>query len=134
MSFLGIDFIETETEEYNWDIDESIKSAREKGFEVVQSTETTLLLDLDDGSSLDRYRKMLPRIANLYGLKESARWSSQSGVGMHVVVTCNAMAFPQRVALQACLGSDPVREALAIAMHADGKENPSVLFKPGKAA
>lgn len=115
---------------YEWGIESAIEQAEAGGFTVVRSTDRTLLLDLDDGAALETYREMLPKLAQLYGLKEAERWHSKSGVGVHVVVACEVMSFQERVALQACLGSDRMREALAIAMAADGEENPSVLFKP----
>lgn len=115
---------------YIWGIVNAIAVAEMAGMEVVRSTETTLLLDLDTGAAQDQYRRMFKSIGSVYGLNPLRQWQSKSGVGLHVVLTCSPMSFQERVALQACLGSDPVREALAIAMAADGHENPSVLFKP----
>jgi len=40
------------------------------------------------------------------------------------------LSFVKRVAIQAALGSDPIRECLAISMEIDGLIEPSVLFKP----
>lgn len=119
-----------EAPKYEWEIEAAIECAEKDGFTVIRSTETTLLLDLDDGQSIDRYRKISKSIGALFGLKESSRWLSKSKVGTHVVVNCKPMGFLERVALQAVLGSDPIREALAVGMYLDGHKDPSVLFQP----
>jgi len=119
-----------EQKQYEWEIDAAVERAESDGFNVIRSTATTLLLDLDDGASFDRYRRVVRSMGPLYSLKEINKWRSKSLVGYHVVLSCKEMDFCQRVALQACLGSDPIREALAIAMHRDGKIDPSVLFQP----
>jgi hypothetical protein len=122
--------IDEALEAYEWCIDSAIESARESGMDVVRSTEDRILLDLDDGASLDRYRKMLLKLRDVFDLKEVERWKSKSGVGVHVVISCRALPFVSRIAIAACLGSDPMREGLAVAMARDGKEEPSVLFRP----
>lgn len=119
-----------EIAEYSWSIDDAVASAAELGFTVVHSSPDRILLDLDDGAAMDRYRQMLPRLTSVFGLKEKERWRSKSGVGTHVVVECDPLPFASRVAIAACLGSDPMREGLAVAMLRDGKDEPSVLFRP----
>ena len=124
---------ETETKalvHYEWNIANTIAEARAAGFTVIQATETTLLLDLDDDVAEDIYERTLPRLASLYELCETERWRSKSGIGLHVVLSCHALPFPERAALQACLGSDRIREGIAIRRHLDGNDNPSFLFKP----
>jgi hypothetical protein len=117
---------------YHWGIEHVIECAEKSGFEIVRSTETTLLLDLDDGASKDIYERVFRTIAPLFALQEIERWASKSGKGLHVVLSCKPMEAAQRIALQACLGSDKVRESLAIGMLIDGIKNPIVLFKPGR--
>ncbi len=130
---LEAEYIENEQLSYEWTIEEAIADAEKSGFEVVRSTDTTLLLDLDDPAALAIFSMMMRRLERVFRLKEIARWRSKSKRGLHVLVECASMPFQARVALQSCLGSDPMREALAIAMALDGKENPSVLFKPKRA-
>lgn len=115
---------------YAWSILEAAEKAIERGFSVVWSTPTTLLLDLDNGGALDIYCGQMKRIGALFSLRESDRWSSKSGVGIHVVVACKELSPLERIALQACLGSDPLREALAVRMLADGIANVTCLFRP----
>jgi len=119
-----------EPPDYAQSFQKAIDEARLAGFEVIQSSETRLLLDLDHESNLKQCAMMLSRIGPLYDLKEQARWISKSRIGQHVVVSCKPLPFMTRVALQACLGSDPVREALAVFLFQEGTEEPSVLFKP----
>ena len=87
-------------------------------------------MDLDDEQALKTYEKVLPIVTELFELKELDRWKSKSGVGIHVVLQCKPLSFVKRVAIQAALGSDPIRECLAISMEIDGLIEPSVLFKP----
>ena len=124
--------IEDDCPKYEWGIEQAIEAAEKEGFEIVRATNTTLLLDLDDGQSQDTYKRVRRTIEGLFGLKEQDRWPSKSGEGIHVVLSCKPMVAAHRIALQACLGSDKVRESLVIGMLLDGVENPTVLFKPGK--
>jgi hypothetical protein len=128
---------EQETCEYSdtdWEVDGVIAAAEEKGFKVIRSTSTTLLLDLDNGAAHDRYRKVFASLKKVFNLRQIDEWYSKSGVGRHVVLVCDELSFESRVALQAALGSDPVREGLAIARFRAGVDEPSLLFKPGAAA
>ena len=119
-----------ESEGYQWCIEDSIEAAKQAGFQIVESSDSQLLLDLDTADDLLRYNSVFSHLRNVFALREVDRWKSKSGKGLHVVVACNPLPFPERAALQACLGSDPIREGLAIAMHRDGKKDPSVLFMP----
>ena len=118
---------------YRWNIDIACERAEKDGMSVIRSTQTTLLLDLDDKVAVQTLEIMAPKLSALFSLVEQERWPSKSGIGVHVVLSCCEMKFPERVALQAALGSDRLREALAIAMFLDGKMEPSVLFKPRNA-
>ena len=115
-----------------WSIESAIKEAEINGFEVIHSNIDRLLLDLDDEQALKTYEKVLPVVAVQLELKELDRWKSKSGTGTHVILQCKPLSFVKRVAIQAALGSDPIRECLAISMEIDGLIEPSVLFKPPK--
>jgi len=100
--------------------------------EVIRSTPRTILLDLDDGAAMDRYRHVLQRIKDLFGgLAEESRWKSKSGIGTHVVVKAGMdLTVEQRLLLQCALGSDPIRESLGLNLLLNGVSNPIALFKP----
>lgn len=102
------------------------------GFTVVQSTERTLLIDIDRARSLTEFDRRLTWMAHYLPLREVARWPSKSGRGWHVVVESTEEMSPvERLLLEACLGSD-LRRAFYGLLHArKGFMNPSMLFKPG---
>ena len=118
-----------ETKHYEWTLDYAITQAEQMGFTVIHSTETLILLDIDNGASQDRFSEVFHKIKSKFNLQFLEEWKSQHG-NTHILVSCNPLPFPCRVAIAVCLGSDPVREALAIAMFQDGLEEPSVLFQP----
>ena len=116
-------------------LNESFDTAQEDASawaEIIRSTDTTLLLDLDTGTQQDQYRYTLPHVSRAYkGLKESARWASKSGKGLHIVLSlAEPMTVPERLLLQCSLGSDPKREMLGLRLFRAGVENPIMLFKP----
>ena len=118
-------------------VEEFVKSkklAESRGLEVVHSTEDALLLDLDTGAQQDQFMVMLGRAKNIEGLKglfEKERWVSKSGRGIHVVVQLpHSFSVTERLLLQACLGSDPMRELLGMFLERHGEANPIMLFKP----
>jgi len=116
---------------YDWSIEWAIGDAEKRGCTVTRSTSTSILLDIDNGASMDRYFAVFPKIKNKFDLKFKETWKSTNN-NDHIILTCRELSFPCRVAIAACLGSDPIREALAIAMFNDELVEPSVLFKPGK--
>lgn len=119
-----------EFDNYAWNYNEAIDSAKDNGFSVIQSRDTLLLLDLDSDANLEHYERYLPLVAQRFELMEVSRWRSQSGKHWHVVLSCKGLTMPVRIALQAVLGSDLKREALAISMDHDGIKDCSWLFKP----
>lgn len=103
-------------------------------FDVVVTTPTSLLIDIDTAAQLKQYEQMMTRFSTEFGLTERERWKSKSG-GTHIVVDCDDCLDPKdRIALQACLGSDPVREILGIRHIDNGIEEFSFLFRPRSAA
>jgi hypothetical protein len=112
----------------------SQKLAQSRDLEVIHSTADTLLIDLDTGTQQDQFRVMLGRAQNIEGLKgifEKERWVSKSGHGVHVVVQLpHHFSVAERLLLQACLGSDPMRELLGMFLERHGEANPIMLFKP----
>lgn len=104
--------------------------ATAEGFEVVVADDHTLLLDLDDVSSIETYKRM--RVV-LFEWKEPAsinEWLSKSG-NIHVMIRLTEpLAWSRRYALQAALGSDRMREMLGVIQMLNGCDEASILFKP----
>jgi len=111
-------------------------TARAKGFQIVDSDDGTLTLDLDGPDAIERFTLLFEKAAELFELTVIDRWESKSGPGHeHVVVRCDKQPrdVVWRIALQAILGSDPVREVLALKRLENGVAEPSQLFKPFEA-
>lgn len=113
------------------DSSEARAFATAKSLEVVVAAPDELQLDLDDPLALDTYHNNFPLAEKLFGpLVEVRKTTSKSGVGTHVVVRLpHPFDAAQRVALQACLGSDLRREMRSIArIRADDPE-PILFFE-----
>lgn len=118
-------------DKYDWNYKDAIQIAEDNDFLVLQSRPGLLLLDLDNPEALAHYETHLPLVARDFDLLEVSRYTSQSGKGTHIVLSCAPIKdMNLRIALQAVLGSDRKREALALRMAKQGIENPSWLFRP----
>jgi len=120
----------SETEKYDFRWEEAIEEAEAQGKTVVHSNRNVILLDLDNKESFYHYETMFPILRAFFNLTETDTWRSSSGKGRHVVLACDPLDFPTRIALQAALGSDRKREGLALAMLKEGHGEHSFLFKP----
>jgi hypothetical protein len=99
-------------------------------FDVVRSSPTTLLLDLDTPEAIEQFYRVLPKVAEHFGVERREEWKSKSGK-QHVRVFLDApQPLAVRLALQAALGSDGIREVLSLKRMANGCEEPSLLFRP----
>lgn len=112
-------------------IDEVIREKENEGYIVYQGNEFQLLLDLDTGDAIAQYQDRLPLARRLFNVTVREEWLSKSG-GLHVLLECPEALSPEaRLLIQACLGSDPVREMLGLMrIMRQGIQNPSLLFRP----
>jgi len=117
---------------FNPDIDAAIVTGFSRGFEVIQSTRNTLLLDIDSEDDFNRYKFALPLVMEFLNIKEIQMWESKGLAGhRHILITLNEdLHVLTRIALQAALGSDPRREIFAIERVKAGISEPSLLFRP----
>ena len=101
------------------------------GMEVRLADDRHLLLDLDDEAAIARFAKYRPKLTDLFGATLVEEYESRSGPGhLHVILELaepHPAAF--RIALQAVLGSDPLRELLGLRRLANGVTEPSRLFR-----
>lgn len=101
------------------------------GMMVRMADDNHLLLDLDDEAAIARFAKLRPKLADLFGAKVVEEYESRSGPGhLHVILELGE-PFPAafRIALQAAMGSDPLRELLSLRRLANGVVEPSRLFR-----
>lgn len=125
-------------EEVVWHIGEDhyfecpIQKGKDLGLDVIIPGPNDIQLDLDnpslDNSTLDRAISIL----NSNGVPVSIvkRLPSKSGIGEHVYLSWpKPLTELERLLLQACLGSDRVRELLGYFRHLRGIEPVSCLFE-----
>lgn len=106
-----------------------IEAARQD-FEVIQSDVMTLLLDLDTPEALAQYMRVLPKVMEHYNVVSTTSWLSKSG-NTHIQIRLGeALDLSERIALQAALGSDGVKEVLSLRRMQNGCVEPCLLFKP----
>lgn len=115
-----------------WRFDEETEEMTTAGFDVLLGDDFTLLLDLDGDVELDA--RLLDRASELFGVQVDTFevWTSKSGPpNRHArVKLVNPATVVERIALQAMLGSDPMRELLSLARLRRGVAEPVRLFKP----
>lgn len=113
------------------DFEHDCINAELNGFEVVVREPNQLLLDLDTMEQVKQYEKYASNFEPLVR-SELSRWDSKDG-GLHVIVELFGDISPlEAIAIQAMLGSDPMREFLNLIRLHQGVEEPSRLFKPGR--
>lgn len=111
--------------------------AKQAGFYVLRSTPWLLLLDLDTEAAWNTFRRVQSLAGPYFNLGDVYEWPSKSGLPhRHVAIILEQGMHDQntRIALQAALGSDPVREILTLRRAAHGIENASRLFVPKESA
>jgi hypothetical protein len=109
-----------------------LDKALSEGATIIRDTPTTLLLDLDSDGDLRRYKSALPRMQRNFRIVEKLRYESKTPGHYHVVLkTSSATTIYERIALQAMLGSDPIREAMLLVKIQNGVDpaDANVLFR-----
>lgn len=111
----------------------AIRSAKEKDCVIEFSHDRVLQLDIDSDGAYDKFFTQLQMLFR-YGVVDSDSYQvrySRSG-NRHVTIDLrNPLPVRERIFLQALLGSDITREALAmIRLKTEAMENPVLLFRP----
>lgn len=118
------------------------QQAAERGCEVVVSDDYTLQLDIDNDKDYAFFFEQFERLTKYVAIVNPhpddlefepnpwIEWRSRSG-NRHITIKLkNPMNVVERIMLQACLGSDRVREILSYARSLNGEPHPVLLFKP----
>lgn len=109
----------------------AVAEAKASGrFRVIKSKAGTLLIDIDSKAAFRRFKKLYKMLKEPFALKKLDFYQSKSGEGWHVVLSTSVTNFGNRIALQAILGSDPVKEAFSIINMKHGELEACYLFKP----
>lgn len=90
-----------------------------------------LLLDLDSAEQVLQFVTVgLPTLLANWKVRHIHVWASRSKGTHAMLVMAKSFTAAERVALQAALGSDPVREMISVARLRAGIEPHSTLYKP----
>jgi hypothetical protein len=116
---------------YDFDVDAD-KVAKEKGLKVVLPEDNQLQIDLDTEEAFDEFNRRLDWFEFEKGAYTAESHFSNSGKPhRHITLTFKNVKFEeyQRIALQAALGSDIIREYLNCKRLWKGCKNPTRLFE-----
>lgn len=116
-----------------YDLNQSVKDwiieTVAAGYEVRFPEKNQLFIDIDTEAQYDTFLKMVQVLTNNNrGIVKIEVSPSKSGLPkQHAVVTLDCgLTGLERVTLQACLGSDPVREYLSYVRILRGVETPTI--------
>lgn len=116
--------------------DKAFEKARDLGLDVVLPDDYTLQLDLDvpyNGNSEHAYGPDFVTKLNAvyinFGVEESKFTISKSGRTHCFIRLCERITPTERIALQAALGSDGLREILSLKRVQRGDLTPTLLFE-----
>jgi hypothetical protein len=114
--------------------EDAVAKAARLGLLLVKPTDEQVFVDLDSLEQTTDFFGRWPEFLKLWPLATYKMTPSTSGKPgrHHVIVTVSdlkPLADHERIALQAALGSDPLREMLAIYHGRAGYEHTSVFFE-----
>lgn len=125
----------------SYDFDESAEDvAKKRGQIVVFPNEDQLQIDIDSEEQYEMFQRRFQAFGIGSGISDDRGYimdekPSKSGLpSRHITITCPGRKFTEgeRIAYQAALGSDPVREFLNAMRLYHGNEKPSRLFQNPK--
>ena len=110
----------------------AFEEAKAKGLEVRVADDYTLQLDLDNEVAANQFHAYEGRLRAHFNVVEIHETTSRNGNRHAYVKMEKPLSVPERIALQAALGSDPTREFLSLKRWLNNDPNPVLLFeKPG---
>jgi hypothetical protein len=109
----------------------AINVALSEGLTVRLPEANELLIDIDNEHSFMLYQKQMDILEKYVGTNGSKVTESRHGLpGRHIVVTLeHDITETERLLLQACLGSDRVRELLGYVQMKNGDAHPSLFLE-----
>jgi hypothetical protein len=99
-------------------------SGEDKEWFVNVAAENELQLDFDSPEIPAQFYRMIPILAQVMQANITWRRNTSRSGNVHVIITLpDPLNFPQRVAWQAILGSDPMREGLNMLSESRNEKN-----------
>lgn len=111
---------------------EAAEAAADKGCVIVHPTERELFIDIDSADAavnFERCLEVLQKTREAVVVRRSPSPSGASGREHIVVRVAGVVTDEERILLQACLGSDPLREMLSLMRLRAGDEAPTIFFE-----
>lgn len=111
--------------------DRAIQEAKDDNLDVVFPAPNELQLDLDTPEAWAIYQTMWPIVNRYYGISAMKEQESRSGYPKrHVTLGLDRPVTNfERIAIQACLGSDRVRELLGVIQEMAGDPHPTLFLE-----
>lgn len=107
------------------------QEAEDDGLVVVLPTDTQLQLDIDDNRAYAIYTALVPVVDRYYTVLSVLDEPSRSGLPKrHITLTlARPVGVFERIAIQACMGSDRVRELLGVIQAMQGDPHPTLFLE-----
>lgn len=120
---------------YSIDSECAIQEAKDNNLDVVFPKPNELQVDIDSDAAYERYCGVLDHMLHHFPFVTESITPSRSGYPKrHIVLTLRKpVTDVQRIALQAILGSDPVRELLSLKRIENGDPHPTLFLEKKKA-
>jgi len=112
----------------------ALELAANEGLTVVFPKANELLIDIDNEHSFMLFMKQMDILKRYVGATGDTITPSRHGLpGRHIVVTLDHdIDETERILLQACLGSDRVRELLGYVQMKNGDAHPTLFLEAGQ--
>jgi hypothetical protein len=114
--------------------DRALNQAKLESLEVKFPAPNELFIDIDNEHSFALYEKQMDIVKKYIGATDAVITTSRHGLpGRHIVVTLDRdVTELERIALQACLGSDRVRELLGFVQYQNNDPHPTLFLELGQ--
>lgn len=128
---MRMDELQEKTENYQNILREQfIADQRRKGYVIVVPRDNQLQIDIDTREQLSVYHKQIAVFARGIPISQVMFPSKGGGEGYHITITLAFDVSPlERIALQAALGSDPMRELLSLMRFKNGDDHPTLFVE-----
>ncbi len=108
----------------------AVDKAARLGMKLVLPEPNELFVDLDNHEAIKDFKVRWEEFLKVYPLS-SVTYTTSKGGNLHAYITMlePVESMTHRIALQAALGSDPLREMIAVKHLLEGYEYPSCFFE-----